>query len=299
MIRKQHTENTGPSRRHAFTLIELLVVISIIALLVGILLPALGAARRTALAAVCMSNVRQMGTAQMAYASSNKEMLPAGHRWETANRRISWQAATYIFLTGDKLDPIFFRPSVEDTFLLDSAYECPTAKLDQEDPDIYTMSYTMNVNTLGKEYFVGGAIIGAGNISKLNNENKYMEQIFSPAATLLIADGRTPVVTWDTAGDKDGVTGQGAVTGDAFDTATRGSYARHGESLNIGRADLSVSRPNWISDDVEIPIPTQVITERRGPDVAPNKFSDAIKLFWYGRLNDIPADDKPKKRLDG
>jgi prepilin-type N-terminal cleavage/methylation domain-containing protein len=60
----------------AFTLIELLVVISIIALLVGILLPALGAARRTAKRAVCASNARQQAIASVSYATDNGEYLP-------------------------------------------------------------------------------------------------------------------------------------------------------------------------------------------------------------------------------
>jgi len=60
------------TRKSGFTLIELLVVISIIALLVGILLPALGAARNAARGATCMSNMRQLGLMHTNYAIDNE-----------------------------------------------------------------------------------------------------------------------------------------------------------------------------------------------------------------------------------
>ncbi len=66
---------TRETRRDAFTLIELLVVISIIALLVGILLPALGAARKSAQSAVCLGHQRSMGQGIAIYASNNKDWL--------------------------------------------------------------------------------------------------------------------------------------------------------------------------------------------------------------------------------
>lgn len=65
-------------RRSAFTLIELLVVISIIALLISILLPALSNAREAARNMSCLSQMRQFGIASLAYINDQDGFLPFG-----------------------------------------------------------------------------------------------------------------------------------------------------------------------------------------------------------------------------
>jgi len=66
---------------HGFTLIELLVVISIIALLIALLLPALNSARVEGRAMLCMANLRQIGIAQAGHVSDHNEYMPITRGW--------------------------------------------------------------------------------------------------------------------------------------------------------------------------------------------------------------------------
>jgi len=91
-------------------LVELLVVIGIIALLLGILLPALGGARASARAVTCASNIRQLAIVTIAYAQDNHGHYPPAHLDFLSLNRHRWHgtrmsASAPFDFTGSPLYP--------------------------------------------------------------------------------------------------------------------------------------------------------------------------------------------------
>ncbi len=138
-------------RSQAFTLIELLVVISIIALLVGILLPALGAAKKSAARIREINKLKQLGIATFAYCSDNQDELPARVRtslWPHVMRQVAGRPARFQYDLYESLaNPYIGEELREEIFFSKGPFigeyrttEFPGYRKD-DDPGYTTMQY--------------------------------------------------------------------------------------------------------------------------------------------------------------
>jgi len=265
----------------AFTLVELLVVVSIIAILAGILLPVLGAARRSAQASSCLSNIRQVSIGLHTYATENDEHFIAYRTPYRVNAHLTWNR--------DARDGYWWSSRLVDTRHLSDArvYECAgfktshnllgaaTVKPSKDNPrgmaSVYwnKVHYGINVRFLGSRQGWAlpeiqndqGVVISGPVTEGPLDETPRLSEVASPSKTIALTDSKNRA--WEVATD--------AIVGsdpDMIASVVEGigylfpaydppeiqygySHARHSMGINVAWADGHGDRINV--NDVDNP----------------------------------------------
>ncbi|EIP98311.1 prepilin-type N-terminal cleavage/methylation domain-containing protein [Opitutaceae bacterium TAV1] len=162
--------------RAAFTLIELLTVIAIMGILAAIMIPTVGAVRKTAQGATCTSNLRQITAAALLYASENKDWLPP--------RDTGGSAVTYW--------PVWLLEGTMKTPAINGVLLCPAIYVEGNQSQMTKSTQTGVARPFS--YAVNVRIVGNYDASKPGNYNGYngrrwkLSEIKTPSRTSLYAE---------------------------------------------------------------------------------------------------------------
>lgn len=259
-----------------FTLIELLVVISIIALLVGILLPALGAARKTAMQVKCLSGLKQIGIVMEIYQQDNRGFWPASQNGSPAQGNGFgqwWSEAVYLENFYGKSVPTADKPFALLTEWIDareelftgSIFECPAWE------EIFDNAASGTFEPFLRKGYAWNVDLPPRNPPGPDNWTRYKKAEWVKGglstAMLLIDSGRPNV--WD----NDTTSGPAASAVRTDGKSNIEFWAqRHGDNINSMFADGHATGSNW----KELP----VFANNRALGVA--YYSDPeFTAFWY------------------
>ncbi|MBL4700102.1 MAG: prepilin-type N-terminal cleavage/methylation domain-containing protein [Phycisphaeraceae bacterium] len=211
---------TTSKTKRAFTLIELLVVISIIALLLAILLPALKKARESATAISCMSNMKQMGVCMAIYLDDYRETFPP-YKINAPGGRYYWNDLLKRYInepvTVPGVTPINW---LKDTAPLPNVFKCPTLSSRE--------AWSTTYSGIGYNSYGLAQEIWANNWKRLNSLKKPTELIIGADCQIPTAlTNRPPIVGYNALHD-----GSRTAFRHPSDTANAFFVDGHGKKIN-------------------------------------------------------------------
>ena len=172
-----------------FTLIELLVVIAIIAILAGMLLPALQNARERSRTVSCLSNVKQLSSAILNYTDTYAEWLPAGYNGSSAT--YPWASIIYSMTAKKVNNPKYSLGSFASS---GSFFTCPSEK---------TPVGSSSNNFFAHGHYSLNAFLCAPEMnSTTSGSNQFVRrklaQVRQPSIALLVFDGSSKTLPYFT-----------------------------------------------------------------------------------------------------
>ncbi len=227
----RHHERVGAAvrRGQGFTLVELLVTVAVVALLIGLLVPAMGAVRRSSLETKCLSNLRQMAIALHSYLNSQDEQFPiSSHTTGSVSRSDAWLQS----LASHGFDGAVRR--------------CPADPYSEERPTSYAINTYFEPLVAGIDFdpFTSQLLPG-GRTSAVSR----LPQIPAPAKTFWAMET-------EGAGLIDHIHSVGWTSSAEIKAAI--AVLRHGEGSNVLFADGHVAGVTWMRMEIDF-------TEGRNP----------------------------------